>query len=61
MGMASLQMPENPRAPCHPLRELTNVPGEKYKRCPVCEHLWNKGRDGRWDVEVRNFLPAKSR
>ena len=46
-----------PRSPCHPLRELKGVPGEKYKRCPVCEHLWNKGREGRWDQAVSHFAP----
>jgi hypothetical protein len=54
-------MAGNPRSPCHAQRELTSVPGEKYKRCPVCEQLWTKGRDGRWDVPVHNFAPVRSR
>lgn len=43
------------RAPCHLDRALTGVPGESYKRCPICERLWKKGLAGRWDVEVVNF------
>jgi len=54
------QMAGTSRSPCHPQRELTDVPGEKYKRCPVCERLWSKGRDGRWDVAVRNFTAERS-
>jgi len=48
-------MNEGPRSPCHPERELTGVPEEKYKRCPVCERLWNKGPEGHWNDRIYNF------